>query len=292
MRAPLSCARATFGVAIALLAFTLSAGAQGQNAPLVRGLDHVPIGVRDLEQAQADFARLGFAIKPGRAHANGIRNAHIKFRNGTEIELITASTAQDSLSARYVEFLRIGEGPVLLGLYAPDLPALPAQLSARNVPSAPGIGVPLSLTGRHDWIFFDRRQNSPTDRDAHFAHANGASELAAVWIAASPADRSLLRDLGGETVSEIRCSPFAAQAAVLRLGEGEIVLVPLDEKAGHPTQILALTVFVQNLRLARQVIGTRAFKPAAECAADSLWIDPTSAHGLWLELRERPVHRP
>jgi len=58
--------------------------------PVVRGLDHVPLAVKDLEQAKADFEALGFALKPGRPHDNGLRNAHVKFPDGTEIELITA----------------------------------------------------------------------------------------------------------------------------------------------------------------------------------------------------------
>ena len=32
---------------------------------MVQGLDHIPIAVRDLEQAGADFEALGFVLKPG-----------------------------------------------------------------------------------------------------------------------------------------------------------------------------------------------------------------------------------
>jgi hypothetical protein len=54
--------------------------------------------VRDLAQAQADFAAPGFALKVGRAHANGLSNAHIKFADGTEIELIAAPLATTFLA--------------------------------------------------------------------------------------------------------------------------------------------------------------------------------------------------
>jgi len=59
--------------------------------PQVQGLDHIPIAVRDLDRAKADFEALGFVLKPGRLHTNGLRNAHAKFADGTELELITAS---------------------------------------------------------------------------------------------------------------------------------------------------------------------------------------------------------
>jgi hypothetical protein len=32
--------------------------------PVVRGLDHIPLAVNDLEASRADFEALGFALKP------------------------------------------------------------------------------------------------------------------------------------------------------------------------------------------------------------------------------------
>ena len=55
------------------------------------GLDHVPIAVNDLEAAAAAYRRLGFVLKPGRPHANGIRNVHAKFADGTELERLSTS---------------------------------------------------------------------------------------------------------------------------------------------------------------------------------------------------------
>ena len=57
--------------------------------PAVLGLDHIPIAVAGLEGATERYHALGFTLKPGRFHANGIRNQHVKFAAGTELELIT-----------------------------------------------------------------------------------------------------------------------------------------------------------------------------------------------------------
>jgi hypothetical protein len=40
--------------------------AQGEAQPLVRGIDHIPVAVTDLERSAADFQALGFTLKPGR----------------------------------------------------------------------------------------------------------------------------------------------------------------------------------------------------------------------------------
>jgi len=56
---------------------------------------------------------MGFALKPGRPHDNGIRNQHVKFENGTELELLTAER-------RSIGYLAQGDGPAHVVLYAPD----------------------------------------------------------------------------------------------------------------------------------------------------------------------------
>jgi hypothetical protein len=48
----------------------------------VLGIDHVPVAVADLESAGEQYRALGFALKPGRPHANGIQNLHAKFPDG------------------------------------------------------------------------------------------------------------------------------------------------------------------------------------------------------------------
>lgn len=58
-------------------------------SPTAPALDHVVLAVRDLDAAAAGFARHGFRSKPGRLHANGLLNRHVKFRDGTGIELMT-----------------------------------------------------------------------------------------------------------------------------------------------------------------------------------------------------------
>ncbi len=218
----------------------------------VQGLDHIPIVVRDLDRAAADFTALGFALKPGRPHANGLRNVHAKFRDGTELELISPGTPVDDLSHRYVEWLKQGDGPVSLGLFAPN-------------------AAPRLLEG----VFFDRRQKSPTDRPEHFAHPNGASALITVWLAGSPAERQLVDVIGRWPVDQPVCAPFVKVARVLRLPEGEIVLLP--RLSNRP--IVGATVAVTSLDPVRRLVPRTAF----DCPR-SLWIE---SHGLWLEFRER-----
>ena len=82
---------------------------QDTGPPLVLGLDHIAIAVADLDAAAEQYRKLGFTLKPGRAHENGIRNQHVKFADGTEIELISAPEARDALTAEYLTHLAQGD---------------------------------------------------------------------------------------------------------------------------------------------------------------------------------------
>ena len=136
--------------------------------PAVTGLDHIPIAVRDLDGAAADYRALGFSLKPGRPHENGITNQHVKFPDGTELELITAPEARDALTTTYRRHLAAGDGPAFLALFAPGVATASLGLDVD----------PLR------YIFMFGRNQSPTDRPEHFAHANTAESLIGAWLAA------------------------------------------------------------------------------------------------------------
>ncbi|MGM9484710.1 VOC family protein [Roseateles sp. NT4] len=249
-----------------MLALLLVASLPAWCQPLVR-LDHIPTAVRDLDAAVADFRALGFAIKPGRSHTNGLRNAHIKFANGAGLELITAHEARDTLSGRYADFLRQGEGPAYLTLHAADEARAATALQAAGIAhrhDAQG----LELTDpRLGWIFFAGDNRSPTDKPEHFAHANGASATREVWVATDdPAPLAqLLTALGASSHKEARDAPLKAQARVFELADGgHVVIVPARHRLvpGHP------------------LIGVVMGSPRRST--------PTQAHGLWLTLRPNP----
>lgn len=247
-----------------LLALVLVLSVPASAQPLVR-LDHVPTAVRDLDAATADFRALGFAIKPGRPHANGLRNAHIKFANGAGLELITVTEAHDALSDRYADFLRQGEGPAYLTLHAADEARAATALKAAGIPHRlDDAGLALA-DPRLDWIFFAGDNRSPTDRPEHFAHANGAFATREIWVAMQdPAPLlQLLAALGAASHEEARGAPLKARARVFDLADGgRVVIVPARHRVvpGHP------------------LIGVVMASP------QRLALAPAQAHGLWLTL--------
>jgi hypothetical protein len=264
---------------------------QAQAAPVIAGLDHIPVAVSDLALAQADFARLGFTLKPGRPHPNGISNAHIKFADHTEIELITAANPTDPLALEYSDFLKAGEGAAFWSLYAPSLPTLTTRLAALALaPQNDGEIVTFSQAQNPHRLFFASREPSPTDKPAYFDHPNTAYHLAGIWLTPSAIERNLAEHFGAIPAAGPACAPFAPAAQTLVLpGGDEIHLVPQDPHRAPDREILGVTVLVHSLTALRHTLHASHVAAIRHhtCPQGSLWVRPQEAHGVWVEFMER-----
>jgi catechol 2,3-dioxygenase-like lactoylglutathione lyase family enzyme len=244
-------------------------GAARGHAGRSLALDHVVLAVSDLEATAARYRALGFALKPGRPHANGIRNEHVKFTDGTELELLTAPAVRDALTSRYRQHLADGDGPAFLSLW--PRPSAPPRSAAP------------------DYIFFGQGNRSPTDRPEHFAHANTAVQLSGVWLAGANFDRerALLARYGvAPRAGRLDALDASAETAALA-GGGTLYFVAVRHRV-HPSRPVAgVTFAVRNLDATRRVLKAAGVAVSAP-SPSSLLLSPLVAGGLWIEFSGPP----
>ena len=78
---------------------------------MITRIDHLVIGVHDLDQATSDYETLGFTVQPGGTHAGGLtHNALIGFEDGTYVELIAFTDPSQPSDHRWWEAIAAGEG--------------------------------------------------------------------------------------------------------------------------------------------------------------------------------------
>ena len=252
-------------MARSILAIAISALMLPVQAPSM-ALDHVVLAVNDLDAMAARYRAMGFALKPGRPHANGIRNEHVKFIDGTELELLTAPGARDALTRRYRRHLADGDGPAFLALFPR--------------PSPPTTGAP-------DYIFFGQGNRSPTDRPEHFAHRNTADRLIAVWLAGSDfsAERALLARYG-VTLRRGRLDAVNAGGEIAALDGGALYLLPASFRQ-HPNRpVIGVTFRVRNLDAAERILRDAGIQ-ATHRASASLLVALGVTGGIWIEFRRQ-----
>lgn len=102
-------------------------------------IDHVVIGVRDLEEAVAEYLTAGFNVIPGGRHADGFtHNALIVFQDGAYLELLAPTSPallmDASMSGKgFLSLLKDSEGLVTFALQSDDLAVDMADLQARGL---------------------------------------------------------------------------------------------------------------------------------------------------------------
>lgn len=250
--------------------------------PSLVGIDHMPVVVADLDAAVASYQRLGFSIKPGRFHENGIRNSHVKFKDGSGVELICPpNQPTDDLTRTYSQLLQDGEGPAYISFHARNTEALRIALDKANIRFEESSGLLTLADPELNFIFFLGDNRSPTDKPEHFAHPNTAVAMTEVWLALDTPGRESLRKLllalGAKERNEIVLVPTEAHAEVFTVQNGRVVLLPESYQVQKGRQVVGVVFQVRKLEVARAIFGT-----------GSTFAPPSATHGLWLRLGELP----
>lgn len=197
-------------------------------APSPRGLDHLVIGVRDLDAAGAFYETLGFTVGARNRHPWGTENRIVQFP-GAFLELITIGDAgaipppaprQFSFGQFVREALERGEGLSMLVLESRDAKADATAFNAADIgdfepffferqakrPDGSTVRVAFSLAFAADPLapecgFFVCQQHEPQNfwNPAFQQHANGASALsAAILVTDDPGQhRGFLQSFAG-----------------------------------------------------------------------------------------------
>ncbi len=260
--------------------------------PFIKGFDHIPIAVENLERSTDLFKKLGFTLKQGRFHSNGIRNQHIKFSNGTELELITSHNRNDALSTEYENFISEGEGPAFVGLFTDDFEALNNQLQKNNIKyELEGKMLTFPIYNELHSLFFGTRSPSPTDKPEYFIHRNTAFSLVGTWIASENENKwiTFLSALNIKFEQRASCSPLFKQykSAILPQGEINFFSVEVQQTKNHP--IMGVIVEVHEIEKLVEILETENInftKNFNSKNSKSVVISPNTTSGFWLEFRQ------
>ncbi|MGE4070740.1 MAG: VOC family protein [Lysobacterales bacterium] len=279
-----------------VLSTPMSAAAAESREPsapaAIIGIDHIPVAVTDLDSAATRYRQLGFSLKPGRHHDNGLRNSHVKFPDGSGMELISPPLeAADDLAQHYVNHLRQGEGPAYLSFHARDWSALQSALRSADIGfrdeglltlDDPALG----------FLFFVHDNRSASDKPEHFSHDNGAVAMTGVWLALDDSARDrvrrLLMALGAASTTETVFAAEAIEAEVFLVRNGRIVVLPQSHQLQLGRPVIRAEFRVRDLSLIAQGSGSMARELRDAKGGRNYVVPPQDAHGIWLEFHQAP----
>jgi catechol 2,3-dioxygenase-like lactoylglutathione lyase family enzyme len=97
----------------------------------IQGIDHVVVLVRDLDQAAAAYARMGFQLTPRGFHTLGSQNHCIMF-GADYVELLAVPKPHPTMQY-FTDFLAEGPGLGAIGLASGDAAGAHAELAASGI---------------------------------------------------------------------------------------------------------------------------------------------------------------
>jgi catechol 2,3-dioxygenase-like lactoylglutathione lyase family enzyme len=229
------------------------------------GVDHIGIGVRDLDQARHDYERLGFKVSAGGHFPGGLSNCAVSFSKNGYLELLSVTGGEPAAkgdAAEVADFVKKHEGAMFLGLEVSSAKAAAEYLRAHNfdvegpepgsimkegetTPPPPmwydvstadkpaankeGFAIPIFLIEYLSTSWKDKAR-----AEGRLDHPNTAMNLHAGWFAVRDTQAQLrtLRD-GGFEVGESRAVKFlSAQGREVKAGAGALLVLESNEKDG------------------------------------------------------------
>ena len=263
-----------------LVALITALGQLSQGLPGVH-LDHVPIAVRDLGSTTAQFRALGFTIKPGRPHQNGIENASIKFADGSYVELITSHNGTDALARQYEEFLKRGEGASYVFLRDSNggFAERVRQAGGHRSVAGPFAFTELPSSWRAPHLQLTEYLSPAIDPPETYQHANGARRLVAVWLFEDEGVNAIDRELGAEpAVASVFGFDDRTMRSVSLADHTRLFLTPRG--AVDPPHVLASAILLEVESVDR--LKPFAGLERARSRPGVRWLPPSQMHGVWL----------
>lgn len=245
-------ARPLLAMATALLAghlrATVPAPAQAMGEPCAAPgaqvrIDHVVTAVGDLDDASATYRALGFHLKEGRRHDNGLLNRHVKFRDGTALELMSLDgPATDTMAREYEAALHGGEGGVFLAFTGGEQAVVKAAsdlgVPVRRFQEGPFGYVTFPAPGMQA-VFVVRYTSRVEDADSVLSHENGSTGIREVWVEATTELGEVLVALGARPCG-VDAGPDGREADVYAVGMARVALLPVTPGARPRVVAVAL----------------------------------------------------
>ena len=187
-------------------------------------IDHVISVVHDLDMEVEKYERMGFTIKPGTIHDNGLVNAHIKFANNSAFELMSiVGSPNDAIAQRYRSLLDDGEGGVYICLSGIAIERLRLLLSDKGYAYNFAEGKFWSYITFPDdsmlapFFFIDYHHHFEEDNKYHI-HENNCKGFKVISIEGNSETNKFLSDIGLKTDS-IQSGQFQTHTGSIKVIE-------------------------------------------------------------------------
>lgn len=250
-------------------------------------LDHIIIGSNNLDDSKNIFEeKLGFTIKDGKKHKNGISNLFIEFSNNSEIEFISVKNPSDHLANQYEKFLDNDKYGFQIALRTNEISNLKEHLTTlsleyedfsenRNYSTLSTKNINSELP-----LFFI--QYNDENKNTYTNHLNKSVGIKSIWFSTRNIKNTAreLVDFGFDAVGNYELPAFKGKVVQFKNNNFEIILIESEKY-----ELTGITIRVEDLEMLNEIIRknnieiTKQFK-------NKIFINPAQTKSIWIEFVE------
>ncbi len=196
---------------------------------------------------QENLREDGFTIKEGSQHKNGLLNAHVKFANGSSIELMTINgIPNDDISEEYLKLMAIKPTGVYIALGGFNKEFIVKSLISMEVDF-----MEKTTSGWHyitlenetllgAFFFIEMTTNDEYDSTYH-VHPNNANKIQSVYIEGNAVSHKFLTNIGLKKL-KIWNDPHLGNCTAYATDTGSIVIVDRDGSKSTRPKIIKVDI--------------------------------------------------
>ena len=254
-------------------------------------LDHIIIGTTDFQNSISFMKeKLGFSIKNGRAHKNGLFNFFIEFEDSSEIEFMSMENNPSKLSSAYNELLRNNKFAFQFAIRTDRIIKLNKSLNYISAGFSEFEENKIYSTLSKSQIdqtlplFFIEyyQKNIPSN----FVHLNKSSGLSSVWIKTKNIKKNVrdFIEFGFSAIDTIKVGNFNSKTVLLKNNNFEIILIQSNEYA-----ISGISIKTKDIEKFRTRINENLnldLKIDSNKRGMSITLSPRITKSIWFEFIE------
>ena len=249
--------------------------------------DHVIIGTEDISLSKNFFSSiLGFTIKEGRSHSNGIKNFFIEFKDNSELELITVINTKDEISKIYKSLIKQKKYGMQFALRTDKLNEIKRHFAVLNknydVIDENNTYAVLSKSEFDERLplFFIQYKiqsfNSITD------HPNQTNGISSIWFSTPKLRHTILdlADFGFLLVDTTKIEGISNKLALMKNDNFEIILME-----DNNYKISGVTIRLDDLSKMRKRLDDNNVKYSAyrNEKGNNILLNPETTKSIWIE---------
>ena len=253
-------------------------------------LDHIIIGTKDIQNSIVFFEdKLGFEIKKGKDHNNGLKNYFIEFNDKSEIEIMSIQKPNDNLAFEYESLINKDQYAFQFAIRTNQLSQLKNHLSnlSENFTEfyeteSYSILSKKRIDPKFPFFFIQHHKENHIQSN----HTNNSSGISSIWLETKNIKSTVRKyiEFGFTVLDTLTVGDYTGKTVLLKNENFELIIIDSNQD-----KICGITIKIKNIseflyRIKEKLNIESKIKTTSR--GRSIFLNPDITKSIWFEFIE------